>query len=317
MGARRRGSCSCWLWLAGGALEDPAASANQTPVIAVLPFKNLSAEKESEYFVDGLTDEFIRNLSIIEGLEVRSRTSSFTFKDKPYNLREVGEKLKANYVLDGSVLRSGGNLRINAQFVRVSDDKPVWTDRFDSELKDIFEIQDEISLGIVNELRMKLGRGRRRYETSVEAYDLYLRAGGQSEFLSGQDGPRMDNRINLYEQVIAKDPSFAPAYARLALLHACRSAQFPVDDPDDAVVKLRIAAEKAIQLDPLLEEAHVALGWMHARKGQWEQAEKSFREAIRLNPNRSDAYYNLRLLDAEPSRPRRGRARAVAARRKS
>ncbi len=107
-----------WLWLSRRTPETAAHS--ETPVIAVLPFKNLSDGKESDYFTDGLTDELIRNLSIIEGLEVRSRTSSFTFKDKPYNLREVGEKLNVNFVLDGTVQRSGGNLRINAQFVRVS-----------------------------------------------------------------------------------------------------------------------------------------------------------------------------------------------------
>jgi serine/threonine protein kinase/Tfp pilus assembly protein PilF len=268
-----------WLWL----------SRQTPPVIAVLPFRNLSAEKESDYFVDGLTDELIRNLSIIEGLEVRSRTSSFAFKDKPYNLREVGEKLKVNYVLDGSVQRAGGILRINTQLIRVSDDKPVWNGKFDKEMKDIFQIQDEISFGIVNQLRVNLGRGRRRYETSVEAYDLYLRAGSESN-LPDRPGPRMVKQISLYEEVIDKDSSFAPAYAKIAMLRADQSVAFPLDDPEDFAEKLRVAAEKAIQMDPLLEEAHIALGRMHARDGQWEAAEKSFREAIRLNPNRSDTY---------------------------
>jgi serine/threonine-protein kinase len=292
-----------WLWALAAAVivlltaggfwlsrQSPITVApSETPVIAVLPFKNLGAEKESDYFADGLTDELIRNLSIIEGLEVRSRTSSFAFKDKPYNLREVGEKLKVNYVLDGSVLRAGGNLRINAQFIRVSDDKPLWTGKFDSEPKDVFKIQDEISLGITNQLRVNLGRGRRRYETSVEAYDLYLRAGSESN-LPNRAGPRMDKQISLYEEVIAKDQSFAPAYAKIALLYAERSIQFPLEDTGEAIAKLRVTADKAIKMDPLLEEAHIALGVMHARDGRWEAAENSFREAIRLNPNRSDTY---------------------------
>ena len=272
------------LWLARRAPETPVKP--ETPVIAVLPFKNLSAEKDSEYFADGLTDELIRNLSLIEGLEVRSRTSSFAFKDKPHNIREVGEKLKANWVLDGSVLRSAGKLRINAQFARVSDDKPLWTGRFDRDLKDIFTIQDEISRGIVNQLRVNLGRGRRRYETSVEAYDLYLRVRARS----GGPGPIWDEAIKNYEQVIAKDSSFAPAWAGLATAYARQSIAFPVENPGDLVARMRSAAEKAIQLDPLLAEAHAALALMHARDGEWEQAENSFRQAIRLDPNRSDTF---------------------------
>src|SRR5262249_41689463 len=171
-----------------------------------------------------------------------------------------------------------------------SDEKLLWTNRFpDRELKDFFKIQDEISLGIVNELRVNLGRGRRRYETSVEAYDLYLRAGGPSR-IPDPSGPRIPQRISLYEQAIPKVPSFAPAYAMLAALQSFRSANFGMDDSGDSVEKSQIAAVKAIQLDPLLPEAHVALGWVRARDGQWTQAENSFREAIRLNPNSSEAY---------------------------
>src|SRR5207248_5594943 len=116
------------------------------------------------------------NLSIIDGLAVRSQTSSFVFKGKPLNVREAGRQLQADYILEGSVLRDGQQLRINAQLVRVRDDFPLWSGKYDRELTDVFAIQEEISRGIVNSLRLKLGRGRRRYETSVEAYDLYLRA---------------------------------------------------------------------------------------------------------------------------------------------
>src|SRR5262249_12335158 len=131
------------------------SDAGRIPSIAVLPFKNLSSEPDSDYFSDGLTDEIIRNLSIIDGLQVKSGTSSFTFKDKPRNIHEVGAQLGANLVLEGSVLRSGNKLRINAQLVRVSDDVPLWSQRFDRDLKDVFAIQDEISRAIVNNLRLK------------------------------------------------------------------------------------------------------------------------------------------------------------------
>ncbi len=147
----------------------------ERPIIAVLPLKNLSAEPDSEYFVDGLTDEIIRNLAVIKGLEVRSRTSSFAFKDKARNLRDVGEQLGVNLVVEGSIMRSGSKLRINAQLFRVADDVPLWAERFDRELKDVFVIQDEISRAIVNRLRLTLGKGQRRYETNLEAYELYLK----------------------------------------------------------------------------------------------------------------------------------------------
>ena len=134
--------------------------------------KNLSGEPGSDYFADGLTDEIIRNLAVIQGLQVRSSTSSFAFKDKPRNLRDVGEQLGANLVVEGSVLRAGNRLRVNAQLVQVAGDVPLWAERFDRELEDVFAIQDEISRAIVNKLRLTLGRGQRRYDTNVEAYDL-------------------------------------------------------------------------------------------------------------------------------------------------
>jgi TolB-like protein/Flp pilus assembly protein TadD len=250
--------------------------------IAVLPLENLSQDSASDYFADGLTDELIRNLSIIDGLAPRSRTSSFTFKGKPRNLREAGKQLAADYILEGSVLRVGQQLRINVQLVRVRDDFPLWSGKFDRELTDIFAIQEEISRGIVNNLRLKLGRGRRRYETSVEAYDLYLRA----RALESQRSSGVRQGVDLFEEAIAKDPSFAPAYAGLAALRAARSGFFRSDHAEEAA-KMRAAAEKAIQLDPLLAEAHDALGMAHARDAQWEQSEKSFRHAIELDPSRS------------------------------
>jgi TolB-like protein/Flp pilus assembly protein TadD len=254
--------------------------------IAVLPLDNLSQDPANDYFADGLTYEIIRNLSIIDGLAVRSQTSSFALKGKPRNVREMGQQLQAEYILEGSVLRSKEQLRINAQLVRAADDLPLWSGRYDRELTDIFAIQDEISRGIVNSLRLKFGRGRRRYETSTEAYDLYLRARAL-EIQRGLSG--LNQSIGPFEEAIATDPSFAPAYAGLAAAHAARSGQFPFD-PVDELTKMRAAAEKAIRLDPLLAEAHDALGMVHARDGRWEQAETSFRRAIELDPSRSISY---------------------------
>ena len=291
-GSRRR----VWIWLAAGLAGCAIVSAvlwwqgiqhRNAPIpIAVLPLINLDRNPDHDYFADGLTGEIIRNLSIIEGLAVRSQTSSFAFKGKQQNIRDAGKQLDAEYILEGSVLRSGQQLRINAQLVRVRDDFPLWSGKYDRELTDVFAIQDEISRGIVNGLRLKLGHGRRRYETSAEAYDLYLRA----RALQIQHGQRgFDESIGPLEEATAKDPSFAPAYAGLAAAYAVRSGESRQDIPDE-VRKMRAAAEQAIRLDPLLAEAHDALGMLYARDARWVDSEKSFRRAIELDPNSSTSH---------------------------
>jgi serine/threonine-protein kinase len=258
--------------------------------IAVLPLINLSADPADDYFVDGLTGEIIRNLSIIDGLAVRSQTSSFVFKGKQQNVREAGKLLNAEYILEGQVLRSGQQLRINAALVRMRDDFPLWSARYDEELTDVFAIQDKISRGIVNSLRLKLGRGRRRYETNAEAYDLYLR-GRAFELQPGLTG--MTKSIGPFEQAIAKDPGFAPAHAGLADAYVALSgfdsdlADRADQDRADQISRMRAAAEKALQLDPLLAEAHSALAMVYAREAQWDQSGKSFRRAIDLDPSGS------------------------------
>ena len=262
--------------------------AAHSPVIVVLPLENLGSEPDSEYFVDGLTDEIIRNLSVIDGLGVRSRTSSFLFKNKPRSVNEVGRQLGANFVLEGSVFRSGGRLRVTAHLVRVADDTAVWSDRFDGEMKDIFTIQDEISRSIVNELRLKLGRGQRRYNTNLETYELYLKACALVDPHRGGDA--IDQAGQLFEQVIARDATFAPAYAGLADVWATKSINYIGDRADDAYARMRPSAEKALQLDPLLAEAHAAMGVVLARDWEWSSAEAAFRRALELNRNHPSIY---------------------------
>jgi adenylate cyclase len=254
--------------------------------IAVLPLINLDRNPDHDYYADGLTGEIIRNLSIIDGLAVRSQTSSFAFKGKPQDVHDVGKQLDAEYLLEGSVLLSGQQLRINAQLVRVRDDFPLWAGKYDRELTDVFAIQDEISRGIVNELRLKLGHGRRRYETSVEAYALYLR-GRALQIKDGVAG--FDESIGPLEEAIAKDASFTPAYAGLASAYASRSGEFRMDIPEE-FRKLRAVVDQAIRLDPLLAEAHAALGMLYAREARWVESEKSFRRAIELDPGSSAAH---------------------------
>jgi len=268
------------MWFAWGTRA--AVSPVDRPIIAVLPLKNLSDERGSDYFVDGLTDEVIRNLAVIDGLEVRSRTSSFAFKDKPRDVREVGEQLGANLVVEGSVFRSGTKLRINAQLIQVAGDVPLWAERFDRELKDVFTIQDEISRAIVDKLRLSLGRGQRRYDTNVEAYELYLKA---RAVLDRRDVSNAKDAVAVFQQVIAKDPSYAPAYAGLAHAYAYWSQSYFGISFEEGLSHMRPAAQKALELDPLLAESHAAMGHLYSRERNWDKAVAEFRRALELNPS--------------------------------
>jgi TolB-like protein/Flp pilus assembly protein TadD len=262
---------------------------NAPITIAVLPLINLTQDPARDFFADAITGELIRDLSILDGLVVRSQTSSFVFKGKSAAVGEAGKELNVDYILEGSVMRSDDRLRINAQLVRVRDDMPVWSGQYEREVADIFAIQDEISRGIVNSLRLKLGRGRRRYETSMDAYDLYLEA----RAMEVQKPAQGENySAGLYEQAIAKDSSFAPAYAALGAAYAYRSGEDRMNawaklDRSEEIARMRTVVAKAIELDPLLAEAHSALGTVQARDGQWKNAEQSFRRALELEPNLS------------------------------
>ena len=264
-------------------------SPTERPIIAVLPLQNLSAEPDSDYFVDGLTDEIIRNLAVIKGLEVRSRTSSFAFKGKTRNLRDVGQQLGVNLVVEGSIMRSGSKLRINAQLVSIAGDVPLWAERYDRELKDVFAIQDEISRAIVNKLRLTLGRGQRSYETNLEAYELYLKG---HALAVRRNTSNAQKAAGLFEQVIASDPAFAPAYAGLVDAYAFMSMEIQGIPSETALSRMRPAAVKALEIDPLLAEAHAAMGLLHSRERDWENAQRSFQRAIQLNATLTRTYTN-------------------------
>jgi TolB-like protein len=247
--------------------------------IAVLPLENLNHLAGDDYFADGLSEEIIRNLSMLDGLAVRSQTSSFVFKGKPRNIRDAARQLGVDYILEGSVLRAGEHLRVNVQLIRAREDAPIWSERYHRDLTDVFVIQDEISRGIVNSLRLKLGRGRRRYETSVAAYDLYLH--GRELIRHSFSG--FDQSVPFFEAAIAKDPSFAPAYAALAIDEAMRSGV--LFDSAPSLTRMRTASEKAVELDPLSAEALTAQAFAYARDARWREAERSFRRAIELEPH--------------------------------
>ena len=284
-----------WLWKAALGVVTASAlligawwhsrSSNPGYKIAVLPLVNLSPAAGGDYFSDGLTDEIISNLSVIEGLEVKSQTSSFSFKNNARDIHSVGSQLGVDLVLEGSVLRENDKLRINMQLVRVADDHPLWSGRFERQFKDVFAIQDDISRSIVNELRLKLGRGQRRYDTDLETYDLFLKGRALTNQNPGTDVNQIAASIPVLEAVVARDPNFAPAYAGIADAYAYVSGTPRTFSPELAFTKMQEACERAHLLDPFLAEAFACMGLVHSRELAWQQAEDDFRQAFRLNPN--------------------------------
>jgi serine/threonine-protein kinase len=249
------------------------------PSIIVLPFENLNADSDSALVVDGLTNELIDRLTGIDGLRVASRTPALARGTVRPTLADLGAQAGADVVLDGSVRTSGNGLRISARLTRVSDDRTLWARTFERAAGDVFAIQDEIALAIVNELRLTLGSGQRRYQTSPDIYYQFLRARG----LHARRNPvNSAEAAALFERVVAGDPSYAPAWAGLASALASIPRTGPELPPPDP--RMEGAALRALQLDPLLAEAHAAMGVLYSSHRDWENSEASYRKAIELNP---------------------------------
>jgi tetratricopeptide (TPR) repeat protein len=190
--------------------------------------------------------------------------------------------LQAGLLLEGSVLRSGGRIRIVAQLVRVADAATIWAGKFDRDIKDLPAIQDDISRSIVNELRLKLDPKWRRYNIDITTYERYLRARSLSEH---KDRESLRTAIAFYKEVVISEPGFAPAYAALADAYA--DLEFWGVNYEDTYSQVKAAASKALELDPLLPEAHAAMGLVYARDRQWASAEKAFQRSLEINPNLS------------------------------
>jgi serine/threonine-protein kinase len=254
--------------------------------IAVLPFLNLSPEPGNEYFSDGLTEEITQLLSVVNGLEVTSRTSSFAVKGMRLSAREIGQRLNATVLLEGSVRKSGDQLRITAQLIRAADGKYLWSNTYDREMRSVFTIQEQIAASIVNALRLRLGGGQRRYSENVEAYQLYLR--GRQALTEIQPRLALDD----FEKTVAMDSGYALAHSGVADAFLIMEAQHLLPHTD-AFPHAEAAAQKALELDPMLSEAHTALAEISVREYRWNQAERSFRRALELNPNNAVAHLQL------------------------
>ena len=258
--------------------------------IAVLPLANMSADPENEYFSDGMTEEIINALAKVPGIQVASRTSSFAFKGKEVDIRQIGEKLGVSVVLEGSVRKVGNRVRITAQLINVADGYHLWSETYNRQLEDVFAIQDEISHAIVDALKLRLssdGDTLVAPAKNIEAYTLYLKG----RFIFNKDTePSTRKALDFFQQSLLQDPGYARSYAGIADCWTQLADDFVV--PDDAYPRAKAAATRALQHDPDLVEAITSVGkvlcWY-----EWDftGAERQLRRAVALNENHAEAHW--------------------------
>ncbi|NNM04316.1 MAG: protein kinase [Gemmatimonadetes bacterium] len=272
---------------------EPDEEEEEKKSIVVLPFENLSADPEQEYFCDGITEEIINALSHVEDLTVIARTSAFAFKGRHEDVREIGRALDVKHLLGGSVRKAGNRLRITAQLIETGDGSHLWSDRYDRDLDDVFALQDEISLAIVDTLKARLLTAERealtkRHTDNPELHNLYLLA----RHHWGKFTPEgFDLGEQYLEQAIEKDPEFPLAYAGIAEINHFRPF-FAGVRPKETFPKAKEYVRKALAIDPNLADAHAVLGRLHMfYDWDWEAAEREYLLALELNPNSASAHW--------------------------
>jgi TolB-like protein/Flp pilus assembly protein TadD len=259
----------------------------------VLPFTNLSADKENEYFSDGLAEEIINALTKLPGLRVPARTSSFAFRGKEMDVGEIGAKLRVGHVLEGSVRKADDRIRVTAQLINVSDGYHLWSERYDRRMADVFDIQDEIAQAIVDKLRVQLVGEQslvKRHTANLEAYNLYLKGRHWWNQFSGES---LRKAAQCFERATAEDPEYALPYAALAVAYG-QLAAHGWARPHELMPVARECALKALALDETLAEAHWALATVrHWYEWDWRGAESEYRRAIALSPRDASAHLYL------------------------
>ena len=261
------------------------------PSVAVLPFVNMSNDPEQEYFCDGITEDILNALTQIKDIRVVARTSSFAFKDKNQDIREIGLQLSVDTIVEGSVRKAGNQLRITAQLINVKDGFHLWSDRYDRELEDVFAIQNEISKNIVESLKIELSSNDRRkiiktQTQNVQAYDHYIK--GRSYLHKGHRNTTK-YAIQLFSQAIDIDKHYALAYSGLADSYAQYYMYFERDQT--ILQKALDLSQQALELDPEMAESHTSRGIALAQNGDYREAEHEFDKALQINPNLFVANY--------------------------
>jgi TolB-like protein/Tfp pilus assembly protein PilF len=270
-------------------LSTKEISAIQEKSVAVLPFVNMCPEKDQDYFCDGITEEIINALSHIENFKVIARTSAFAFKDKQVDIREIGRILDVDTLLEGSIRKEGNRLRITVQLIKVADGSHIWSERYDREMKDVFAIQDEISLAIADILKVKLLGGNKamitkRHSENLEAYNLYLKGNYCWQLLTA-DGYKKASEY--FEHALQKDSNYALAYVGLGFVNFTSTFWANVP-PHEAFPKAFEYVKKALKIDSLLAEAYMLLGYINSYYyWNWKESERNFKHALQINPNSS------------------------------
>ncbi|MEP6508332.1 MAG: protein kinase, partial [Gemmatimonadales bacterium] len=270
----------------------PHTTVSAAKSVAVLPFANMSADPENEYFTDGMAEELINALSKIQALRVASRTSSFAFKGKNEDISEIGRKLKVSTVLEGSVRKMGNRLRIAAQLINVADGYQLWSERFDRDVEDVFAIQDEISQAIFNALRVILSEGEKKAierdrSVNVQAYEYYLRG---RQFIHQWSRTGLEYARQMFRRAIEIDPDYALAYAGLA--DSCSLLYMNCDAREQNLSQGNVASRRALELGPDLAEAHLSSGLAHSLSMRFTEAEREFEFAMKLDPTLFEAVYH-------------------------
>jgi TolB-like protein len=275
--------------------------------IAVLPFVNMSDDAGNEYFSDGISEEILNSLAKIKDLKVAGRTSSFAFKGRNENLRTIGEALGVSHILEGSVRKAGSQVRITAQLVKADDGYHLWSETYDRELTDIFAIQDEIATEILTQLKAQLldeeRQGLVSQRTDSEVYDLYLLA---RQRLASRTPQSIESAAEILDRAIAKDPTYAPAYAQRGI-----AEMFLANDSYGTIPRAEAYAQGkryvdiALELNPQLAEAWAGLGLYHVNQPtEFEQASTALEKALSINPNLIDASNWLQIALGASGEPR-------------
>jgi TolB-like protein/Tfp pilus assembly protein PilF len=262
--------------------------------LAVLPLKNLSGDPAQEYFADGMTEAVIGRLSMIRGLRVISRTSSMRFKDTRLSTPEIAKSLGVDAIVEGSVMREGGRVRVHAQLIRAATDEHFWSETYDRDLGDALALESEVAQAIAQRVQVTFTgdeRARLAATRSVapEVYESYLKGA------FGQSNSRTEIEISIgyFEEAIRKDPTFAPAYVGLAFAYDDLGTLLVGASPEEVRPKAISAARKALELDPDLADAHALLGDMQQDQWHWAEAEAEFKRALDLKPNAAAAHLGL------------------------
>jgi TolB-like protein/Flp pilus assembly protein TadD len=263
--------------------------------IAVLPFANMSADPEQEYFADGLAEELLNLLAGVPELRVAARTSSFSFKNENIDIRTIAEKLSVKHILEGSVRRAGDTLRITAQLIEADSGYHLWSQRFDRKLNDVFAIQDEIAVAVVDALKIHLlGEVAKVQKIDPEAYALYLQG---KHFYDRWTEEGYEKAIDAFQAALKLEPGYAPAWVALANAYMNHGGNY--GDTHEGMALARAAAERAIALDADFADAHATVGWiMLVHDWDWQGADEAMQRALALEPGNVDSLLGAAALAA-------------------